>query len=124
MSVTTTANLITTTTMSALMDYELHHSEPQTSMPQNSNNNSPSTLTPVPQPRDWPADHLRVPVYRPVNRNLDLNARPAGSSGVEMAFIQTMLHGVWINAAVSRLWHQTAGRLNDRVFRYEVGGEW
>jgi hypothetical protein len=94
MSVATTANSMLTTTLAVLADYELHHSEPQRPAPLSSS----SPTTSAHHPQDWPVDHLRVPAYRPINRNLDLDERPAGSSAVEMVFIQTMLHGVWINA--------------------------
>ncbi|KAE8340694.1 hypothetical protein BDV24DRAFT_151814 [Aspergillus arachidicola] len=120
MSTTTTESPTTRTTVSVLTDYELHHSEPQASAPPNE---TPTQVS-VQHPANWPVDHLRVPPYRPINRNLDWNERTAGTHPAEMAFIQIMLHGVWINAAASRLWHNTLGRVNDRIFRYEVGGEW
>ncbi|KAL2867213.1 uncharacterized protein BJX67DRAFT_353399 [Aspergillus lucknowensis] len=116
----------TTTTTSILADYELHHSgaEPTPSR-QTSQSQSPSPSSPPAQvqPANWPSDHRRVPPYRPVNRNLDWNERAAGSSVPEYIFIQSMLHGVWLNASVARLWRFTGGRINDRIFRYDVGGE-
>lgn len=39
-----------------------------------------------------------MPAYRPANRELDLNDRPAGTNPAEFVFIQSMLHGVWLNA--------------------------
>ncbi|KAJ5266528.1 hypothetical protein N7478_009336 [Penicillium angulare] len=117
MSITTTT---TTATVSVLADYEVHHSEEQ-----------PTSVAPEPvtsgvsdQPANWPTDHRRMPAYRPINPNLSYLERPAGTDGAEYAFIQVMLHGVWLNAAVSRLWRFTGGRINDKVFHYEVGGEW
>ncbi|KAJ5772658.1 hypothetical protein N7520_003187 [Penicillium odoratum] len=112
MSVTTTS---TATSLSVLADYELHHSEER------------STSTPAPsvsQPVDWPTDHRRMPAYRPANHHLDYNERTAGTSVPEFVFIQVMLHGVWLNAAASRLWRFTGGRINNKIFHYEVGGEW
>ncbi|KAE8139745.1 hypothetical protein BDV38DRAFT_280661 [Aspergillus pseudotamarii] len=120
MSTTTTESPITSTTVSVLTDYELQHSEPQVPAPRSE---TPIQAS-IQQPADWPVDHLRVPPYRPINRNLDWSERSAGSHPAEVAFVQIMLHGVWINAAISRLWHNTLGRVNDRIFRYEVGGEW
>ncbi|KAJ5953654.1 hypothetical protein N7454_000550 [Penicillium verhagenii] len=116
MSVTATS---TATSLSVLADYELHHSGERST--------SDSTPTPsvnTPQPADWPTHHRRMPAHRPVNRNLDYNERTAGTSAGEFVFIQVMLHGVWLNAAVSRLWRFTGGRINDKIFHYEVGGEW
>ena len=94
MSTTTTENPITNTTVSVLTDYELHHSEPQVPVPRRE---TPIQAS-VQQPANWPVDHLRVPPYRPINRNLDWNERSAGSHPAEVAFVQIMLHGVWINA--------------------------
>ncbi|RDH31260.1 hypothetical protein BDQ94DRAFT_172358 [Aspergillus welwitschiae] len=93
MSATTTANPITATTLSLLGDYEVHHSEQQETVHANV-----ETRPSLGQPPDWPRDHRRVPAYRPINYNLDQSERPAGSNGVEWAFIEVMLHGVWLNS--------------------------
>lgn len=53
-------------------------------------------------PPDWPTDNFRIPDYRPVNKNLDIEQRPNGSSFPEKAFLTIMFTGVFINA-VSRL---------------------
>ncbi|KAI9930235.1 hypothetical protein ASPWEDRAFT_23957 [Aspergillus wentii DTO 134E9] len=117
MSTTTTTQ---TNTLSILADYELHHSGSD-----NVHESHEPAVPPVQsQPANWPSNHRRVPAYRPINRNLEFDERPAGSNPAEFVFIQTMLHGVWLNAAVSRLWRFTGGRINDRIFHYEVGGEW
>ncbi|KAJ5662867.1 hypothetical protein N7507_003598 [Penicillium longicatenatum] len=114
---TTTTTTTTATSLSVLADYELHHSGDER-----------STSAPAPvntsQPTDWPTDHRRMPAYRPANRNLDYNERTAGTGAGEYVFIQVMLHGVWLNAAASRLWRFTGGRINDKIFHYEIGGEW
>ncbi|OOQ86816.1 hypothetical protein PEBR_19710 [Penicillium brasilianum] len=114
---TTTTTTTTTRSLSVLADYEVHHS------------GSEHTGSAVPvnpeQPTDWPTHHRRVPAYRPANSQLDPADRPAGNGHpAEYAFIQIMLHGVWLNASVSRLWRFTGGRINDKIFHYEVGGEW
>lgn len=92
MSVTTTTNPISTS-VSILADYEIHHSEQRNPVP---------NPHPAPEfhylPTSWSVEHRRVPEYRPINRHLDLNERPAGSNLVEGVFIAVMLHGVWINA--------------------------
>ncbi|KAE8346125.1 hypothetical protein BDV24DRAFT_158922 [Aspergillus arachidicola] len=120
MSVTTTANPIVATTTSYLNDYELHHSTVNEPSAADTNRDTSH----VPQPRNWPRDHRRVPAYRPINYDLDQSQRPAGSNTVECAFVSVMLHGVWMNAVVSRCWRKTFGRINDKIFHYEIGGEW
>ncbi|KAL5340409.1 hypothetical protein BJX70DRAFT_361688 [Aspergillus crustosus] len=122
MSTTTTTT--PATTLSILADYELHHSGAD---PSSNNQNTASSSSPAQsatQPPTWPSDHRRVPPYRPINRNLDQAERAAGASVPEYIFIQSMLHGVWLNASVARLWRFTGGRINDRIFRYDVGGEY
>ncbi|OJJ85013.1 uncharacterized protein ASPGLDRAFT_124290 [Aspergillus glaucus CBS 516.65] len=120
MSVTTTANPITSTSMSVLADYEIHQSgRPYPASP--SWHPAPESAS---QPNNWPVDHQRVPAYLPVNRNLDRSERPAGSNRFKGMFITVMLHGVWLNSVVSRVWRNTGGLLSDRAFRYDVGGEW
>ncbi|KAJ5984577.1 hypothetical protein N7481_006676 [Penicillium waksmanii] len=116
MSTTTTTT--TANTLTVLADYEVHHSGSQ----QPAQQSEPVTSS---QPADWPTDHRRVPAYRPVQQNLSYAERPAGNGHpAEYAFIQIMLHGVWLNASVARLWRFTGGRINDKIFHYDVGGEW
>ncbi|OJJ07130.1 hypothetical protein ASPVEDRAFT_56607 [Aspergillus versicolor CBS 583.65] len=119
MSRTETTN---TTTLSVLADYELHHSgsEPSPNTSQNTTSPSPTQQ----QPANWPTNHRRVPPYRPANRSLSFEERAAGSNLPEFIFIQSMLHGCWLNASVARLWRFTGGRINDRIFHYEIGGEY
>ncbi|PLB46155.1 hypothetical protein P170DRAFT_479076 [Aspergillus steynii IBT 23096] len=117
MSTTTTTSTTTTPPSSILSDYALHHSGSEFS----SDQTPPAAHT---NPPTWPTNHRRVPPYRPVNRQQDRSERPAGSNPAEFVFIQAMLHGVWLNASVARLWRFTGGRVNDKVFHYEVGGEW
>ncbi|KAL3437033.1 hypothetical protein BDV09DRAFT_183734 [Aspergillus tetrazonus] len=122
MSSTTTT---TAPTLSLLADYELHHSTPSPSALSSSPPQSQSAA-PVQQanPASWPTHHRRIPPYRPINRNLDFAERSAGSSVPEYIFIQSMLHGVWLNASIAQLWRATGGKINDRIFRYDVGGEY
>ncbi|BCS28629.1 uncharacterized protein APUU_70199S [Aspergillus puulaauensis] len=118
MSRTETTN---TTALSVLADYELHHSGNS----QNTTSPSPSPSPPQQQqPANWPTNHRRVPPYRPVDRSLSFEERAAGSNVPEFIFIQSMLHGCWLNASVARLWRFTGGRINDRIFHYEIGGEY
>ncbi|KAL4760899.1 uncharacterized protein BDW70DRAFT_160318 [Aspergillus foveolatus] len=122
MSSTTTT---TAPTLSLLADYELHHSTPypSPSSPSPSQSQSPAPVQQA-NPASWPTHHRRIPAYRPINRNLDFVERSAGSSVPEYIFIQSMLHGVWLNASIAQLWRATGGRINDRIFRYDVGGEY
>ncbi|GFN18185.1 hypothetical protein AtubIFM55763_004588 [Aspergillus tubingensis] len=117
---TTTSRAVDASTLSILSDYEIHHTGSET-QPQP---RVPRDAVPVSQPADWPSHYRRIPSYRPVDRNLSYEERSAGTSPVEYMFIQTMLHGVWLNASVARLWRFTGGRINDKIFHYEVGGEW
>lgn len=100
MSRTETAN---TSTLAVLADYELHHSgDPSPNASQNTT--SPSPQQPQQQqqqPANWPTNHRRVPPYRPVNRSLSFEERAAGSNVPEFIFIQSMLHGCWLNAVCS-----------------------
>ncbi|KAJ5609993.1 hypothetical protein N7510_006712 [Penicillium lagena] len=112
------ATATTTQSLSILADYEVHHSSVE--QHHATVNLAPSST----QPADWPSHHRRMPAYRPANRNLDLIERPAGSNGAEYVFIQVMLHGVWLNASAARFWRFTGGRISDKLFHYEVGGEW
>ncbi|KAF7131375.1 hypothetical protein CNMCM5793_004546 [Aspergillus hiratsukae] len=118
MATTATTTQTNTNSLSILADYELHHSgseEPQLSQR--------APISQVAQPANWPSNYRRVPAYRPANHELDRSERPAGSNPAEFVFIQVMLHGVWLNASVARLWRLTGGRINDRIFRYDIGGE-
>ncbi|RAL07222.1 uncharacterized protein BO97DRAFT_264780 [Aspergillus homomorphus CBS 101889] len=115
---TTTSSATRVGTLSVLSDYELHHSG-QVNTSQSSESTASST-----QPANWPTDHRRVPAYRPVNRGQNLSERAAGANAAEFVFIQTMLHGCWLNAVASRIWHATGGKINDKIFHYEIGGEW
>ncbi|KAJ5372048.1 hypothetical protein N7517_004054 [Penicillium concentricum] len=119
MSMTTTTSTRTTAPFAILEGYEVHHSGHEQPAPV-----IPPSAAPANQPSNWPADHHRTPAYRPINRNLDQSQRPPGANNLERGIITVMLHGVWLNAVVSRVWRFTGGRVNDRVFHYEIGGEW
>ncbi|KAJ5524317.1 hypothetical protein N7494_010967 [Penicillium frequentans] len=110
MSTTTTQ---TRASVPILADYELHHSGSQVNEP-------PASLSHI----SWPVHYRRIPPHRPINYDLDFDERPTGSNPVESVFVSLTLHGAWLNGSIARLWRKTGGRINDRVFRYEVGGEW
>ncbi|KIN09138.1 hypothetical protein OIDMADRAFT_150265 [Oidiodendron maius Zn] len=75
-------------------------------------------------PPSWPSDRNRIPPYRPINRHLNLEERPLGSSALERAFLVAMFSGVTMNASMAKLWGATGGPLFPRLFRYAIGGEW
>ncbi|TVY46727.1 hypothetical protein LOCC1_G002847 [Lachnellula occidentalis] len=52
----------------------------------------------IANPPDWPRNHLRVPAYRPVNRNLGTEERPKGGNAAEFAFLTMMFTGVYLNS--------------------------
>ncbi|KIW10096.1 hypothetical protein PV08_11056 [Exophiala spinifera] len=120
MSVTTTENQVSYSIAQTLREYDVHHSNQEA---EDAPLETPTNLPTSRNPTNWPTSHRRVPPYRPVNRNLDLSVRGTANA-VEAAFVFTMLHGVWINAAASQFWRKTGGRINDKYFRYKIGGEW
>ncbi|KAL6243408.1 hypothetical protein RBB50_009400 [Rhinocladiella similis] len=127
MSVTTTSNVVSTNVLHLLADYEIH----QTGTPESASHPNPqpvelntgSDRQSDNNPPWWDRNHRRVPPYRPLNQNLDLEERPDGINTVERLFIFTMLNGVGINAGIARLWRLSGGRFKDRIFRYRIGGE-
>ncbi|KAL5356823.1 hypothetical protein BJX96DRAFT_171963 [Aspergillus floccosus] len=91
MSSTTTTTRSQTNNLSVLADYELHHSGSELDTQSLVSREWPAVAPPA-QPANWTRDHRRVPPYRPINRNLNQNERPAGSNAGEFVFIQAMLH--------------------------------
>lgn len=96
MSVTITDNPITSTLHSTLQDYEIHVTGDTGDIDQTLNERGSSSSDQ--NPPYWPRDHHRVPNYRPINRNLNLDERPRGSNPIERAFIFAMFTGVAMNA--------------------------
>jgi len=124
MSVTTRTNVVSGSALHFLTDYELHHSgDPEKPAVAEDPNLRADLAASSSNPPSWPTDHRAVPPYRPIDRNLDFEQRPAGANLIESIFIATMLNGVRLNANLNRLWRATGGRLNDRIFHYEIGGE-
>lgn len=93
---TTATTTTTTTSLSVLADYEVHHSGAENAAALNQSSQPQQNSQPA-----WPTHHRRIPAYRPANRGSDLTQRPAGNGHpAEFAFIQIMLHGVWLNAVI------------------------
>ena len=97
MSVTTSTNTVSGSVLQVLADYDLHHSgdplNPSTPAPPN-----PAPTVEVSNPASWPNDHNRVPPYRPINYNLDMELRPGGANIPDEIFIGTLINGVRLNA--------------------------
>lgn len=85
---------MTNSVVRLLADYELHHSDSDSNAPAP----NPRSETQSENPEWWPNDHRRIPDYRPINRELVGEMRPAGTNMAEAWFITTMLSGVTINA--------------------------
>ncbi|KAL9088940.1 MAG: hypothetical protein Q9165_005997 [Trypethelium subeluteriae] len=82
MSVTTTANPVTTTLTRALRDYEIHESAEQNPEEHPAPVNS-STRPNVENPEGWPEEYHNVPNYRPVDHTRDMELRPGGMNPAE-----------------------------------------
>ncbi|KAL9078794.1 MAG: hypothetical protein Q9157_002277 [Trypethelium eluteriae] len=82
MSVTTTANPVTTTLTRTLRDYEIHESAEQNpeEHPAPVNPNTPPTVA---NPEGWPEEYNNVPNYRPVDHTRDMELRPGGMNPAE-----------------------------------------
>ncbi|KAF2684651.1 hypothetical protein K458DRAFT_442955 [Lentithecium fluviatile CBS 122367] len=96
MSITTTTNTQNYNVRAVLVDYDLHH-------------------TPETSPR-------RIPPYRPVNGRLVQSEWRVFQNNVERSFVNDMFSGVFIEAAASKIWHATMGRVWD--VGYAKGGKW
>lgn len=91
---TTTTQAPTYSIRATLADYELHNSVPPSESAANDSSNNDVTEQTAGTLRGWSSDHRRVPPYRPVNYNLDLNERLVYQNGIERAFINTMFFGL------------------------------
>ncbi|KIW07199.1 uncharacterized protein PV09_02065 [Verruconis gallopava] len=126
MSETTTTATITARqpVLQVLADYELTHTGEEAQNSTDALSNSPSETNEIKENPDWwPEDYNAIPPYRPINYHLDRESRPWAQPGIETAFVWTMLNGVGIIAFSSKVWRQTGGRLNDKIFRFSIGGE-
>ncbi|PMD62253.1 uncharacterized protein K444DRAFT_507756, partial [Hyaloscypha bicolor E] len=102
-----------------LEDYKIHLTGDKSSSEQ-----AESTPRAATNPPDWPTDHRRVPDYRPVDRNRDVEGRPNGENAFARAFLTIMFTGVVMNATAAKVWGSTARPYFPGLFRYAIGGEW
>jgi hypothetical protein len=135
MSVTTTSNPLTYATAEVLRDYDLRHSSDELDTSLNSH---PAPASPN-NPAHWPADHRRVPAYRPVNTQLDQSERRVYLNPIERIFVATMFTGVFLQSVshpsqMGKRGHNAdkcslrvrLGELlvEDWGIGYKLGGEW
>lgn len=117
--------------------------QPQLNSPSVSSYNRISDSPPAQNNPDDVSSRRRVPPYRETSRDHDISQRVGGRDSTEAAVVQVMFFGVYIQGvgaiiyarerqcifadipqALNRVWRQTGGRINDKIFHYEVGGEW
>jgi hypothetical protein len=75
-----------------LEDYKIHLTGDN---PSSGQSEAPTAVT---NPPGWPTDHRRVPNYRPVDKNRDVEGRPNGESAFGRGFLTIMFTGVVMNA--------------------------
>ncbi|EXM31533.1 hypothetical protein RAB80_012512 [Fusarium oxysporum f. sp. vasinfectum] len=104
---------------SILRDYELHHSQDREESPDC--RTSPVTSAEHPE---FDLPHRRVPEYRPLNRDAaHVNGVRVYTSTAERFFITAMFRGLSVNASAAQYWRASIGRFTDKVWKYQVGGE-
>ncbi|KAF1816411.1 hypothetical protein P152DRAFT_446070 [Eremomyces bilateralis CBS 781.70] len=124
MSSTTAIEPAAATLMTLLRDHEVHRSRAPLTTPQSAPSLTPPVVFEAHTPT-WRSDYRRVPPYRPLNRSLEHRSQRTVYQNVgEQAFVNVMLHGVWLNSNLAHLWRATGGKWNDSLFRYKIGGEW
>lgn len=84
---------IATELQGVLEDYKIHLTGDNPS-----SERAEITLIAVTNPPNWPVDRRRVPDYRPVDRNRDVEGRPNGENAFERVFLTIMFTGVVTNA--------------------------
>ncbi|KAH8799726.1 hypothetical protein F5884DRAFT_115620 [Xylogone sp. PMI_703] len=115
-----------TTIRETLRVYDIHETGHNETIAIHTTRNLNSTELPITlsNPNNWPSDWRRIPPYRASSRTHRVSDRAAGQNSMEAAIVIAMFSGVWMVGAANRVWRMTAGRWNDRIMRYEVGGEW
>ncbi|KAI1013946.1 hypothetical protein LB504_008840 [Fusarium proliferatum] len=105
---------------SILRDYELHHSQAREESP----DCRASPVTSAEHP-EFDLPHRRVPEYRPLNRDAaHVNGVRVYTSTAERFFITAMFRGLNVNAkSAAQYWRASIGRFTDKVWKYQIGGE-
>lgn len=105
-----------------LEDYKIHLTGDN---PSSEQSEAPTAIT---NPPGWPTDHRRVPNYRRVDKNRDVEGRPNGGSAFERVFLTIMFTGVVMNAVsdnsnrkVENKWLTITCRLLRRSGELRVG---
>ncbi|KAF4414607.1 hypothetical protein F53441_14727 [Fusarium austroafricanum] len=114
-----TTTLTQTQSNAILQDYELYHSHSR----EESSDCCISPVSPIDHP-EFDLPHRRVPAYRPLNRDVEHTAGVrVYTSTAERFFITAMFRGLSFNAGAAQYWRASIGRFTDKVWKYEVGGE-
>ncbi|KAF4339636.1 hypothetical protein FBEOM_6419 [Fusarium beomiforme] len=104
---------------SILRDYELHHSQGREGSPDC--RAAPAASLDHPE---FDLPHRRVPAYRPLNTDAaHVNGVRVYTSTAERVFIAAMFRGLNVNATAAQTWRATVGRFTDKVWKYQIGGE-
>lgn len=93
------SRIVTATELQGVLeDYKIHLTgdNPSSDQPE-------STSTRVSNPPNWPTEHRRIPDYRPVDRNRDVESRPNGENAFARVFLTIMFTGVAMNAVSDTL---------------------
>jgi len=123
MSMTSTEPSHTISELQLLAAYEVHHTGTEDEEHQ-IEDVSPPLPDQEGSQRHWLTGYRAIPGFRSTDRQTDYWERAAGRDSVEGGFVMTAFLGLYINAAITRVWRKTGGRINERIFRYDVGGEW
>lgn len=119
MSVTTSTDSLRYAAHNYLADYELHHSDTRVSSALKPNSHPDPRLLDQPtslrtdvevafrNPKTWPANHRRIPPYRPINKNLDQSQRRVYTSTGERMFLTVMFTGLQANVVGLPLFFRT-----------------
>lgn len=93
MSVTVTENRTTYSFARTLADYDVHHSEEIEDASQYVDHR-PEPEGTGQNPPDWEDNYRRVPQYRPIDHELDIQFRSTYTNNIERAFLWNMFTGI------------------------------
>lgn len=98
MSVTLTQNPATYSSARTLADYDLRHSASEFPETPSQPNERPDPEGTSQNPPGWEDGFRRVPVYRPIDRDIDVAYRSTYQNNIERAFLANMFTGIRIVA--------------------------